>query len=122
VNCRRGGSAERSLKNPNIVDHVHTEPVVIERSPLIHVSLKAMFDATNLGVWIGATWGTALSQINRSCFSSPRHHHREFCRRICKRTVGGLGNSVKRLFRKVVHGPHRGRDPSGGQFKTTNLG
>jgi hypothetical protein len=39
------------------VDHVHTEPVVIERSSLILITLKGMFDATNLGVWIGAYMG-----------------------------------------------------------------
>jgi hypothetical protein len=31
------------------VDRVLTDPVAIERSPLIHVTLKGMFDATNLG-------------------------------------------------------------------------
>jgi hypothetical protein len=51
---------QRSLKNPNIVDFALTQPVVIERSPPIHVTLKGLITATNLPVWIGPYMGWSV--------------------------------------------------------------
>jgi hypothetical protein len=52
--------SERSLKNPAIVDYILTQPIVIERSPPIHVTLKGLITATNLPVWIGTYMGWSV--------------------------------------------------------------
>lgn len=81
---------ERSLKNSNIVDYVYTEPVVIERSPPIHVTLKGMINATNLPVWIGTYMGWSVvpeHSVLLFYHRAGRHHHCEFCRRTCECAV-----------------------------------
>jgi hypothetical protein len=94
---------ERSLKNPNIVDYVLTEPVVVERSPPIHVTLKGMINATNLPVWIGTYMGWSVA---------PEHSVLLFitvpggiiivssAAGLANALSSGLSSSVKRLFRK----------------------
>ena len=95
---------ERSLKNPNIVEHVYTEPVVIERSPPIHVTLKGMINSTNLPVWIGTYMGWSVV---------PDHSVLLFitvpggiiivssAAGLANALSAGLSSSVKRLFRKT---------------------
>ena len=51
---------ERSLKNSDVLDYVLTQPIVIERSPPTHVSLKGLVSATNLPVWIGTYMGWSV--------------------------------------------------------------
>lgn len=94
---------ERSLKNPNIVDYVYAEPVVIERSPPIHVTLKGMINATNLPVWIGTYMGWSVA---------PEHSVLLFitvpggiiivssAAGLANALSAGLSSAVKRLFRK----------------------
>ncbi len=48
---------ERFRKNPNIVEYILTAPIVIERSPPVHVNPKGLITATNLPVWIGTYMG-----------------------------------------------------------------
>jgi hypothetical protein len=94
---------ERSLKNPAIVDYLLTEPVVIERSPPIHVTLKGLLTATNLPVWIGTYMGWSVV---------PDHSVLLFitvpggiiivssAAGLANALSAGLSTSVKRLFRK----------------------
>jgi hypothetical protein len=51
---------ERSLKNPAIVDYVLSQPIVIERSPPITVTLKGLLTATNLPIWIETYMGWSV--------------------------------------------------------------
>ncbi len=94
---------ERSLKNPAIVDYVLTQPIVIERSPPIHVTLKGLITATNLPVWIGTYMGWSVV---------PEHSVLLFvtvpggiiivssAAGLANALSSGLSASVKRLFRK----------------------
>jgi hypothetical protein len=51
---------ERSVKNPDIVDYLLTQPIVIERSPSISITLKGLLTSTNLPVWIGTYMGWSV--------------------------------------------------------------
>jgi hypothetical protein len=94
---------ERSLKNAAVVDYVLTEPVVIERSPPVHVTLKGLITATNLPVWIGTYMGWSVV---------PEHSILLFvtvpggiiivssAAGLANALSAGLSTSVKRLFRK----------------------
>lgn len=94
---------ERSLKNPAVVDYVLIEPVVIERSPPVHVTLKGLITATNLPVWIGTYMGWSVV---------PEHSVLLFvtvpggiiivssAAGLANALSAGLSTSVKRLFRK----------------------
>jgi hypothetical protein len=94
---------ERSLKNPNVVDYLLTQPIVIERSPPIHVSLKGLISATNLPVWIGTYMGWSVI---------PDHSVLLFitvpggiiivssAAGLANALSSGLSTSVKKLFRK----------------------
>jgi hypothetical protein len=95
--------SERSLKNPNVVDYVLTEPFVIERSPPVHLNLKSAITATNLPVWIGTYMGWSVV---------PEHSVLLFitvpggiiivssAAGLASALSAGLSSSVKRLFRK----------------------
>lgn len=94
---------ERSLKNPTIVDYVLTQPIVIERSPPVHINLKGLITATNLPVWIGTYMGWSVV---------PDHSILLFitvpggiiivssAAGLANALSSGLSTSVKRLFRK----------------------
>jgi hypothetical protein len=43
-----------------IVDYVLSQPIVIERSPPITVTLKGLLTATNLPIWIGTYMGWSV--------------------------------------------------------------
>ena len=94
---------ERSLKNPAIVDYILTQPIVIERSPPFHVTLKGLITTTNLPVWIGTYMGWSVV---------PEHSVLLFitvpggiiivssATGLANALSSGLSTSVKRLFRK----------------------
>ncbi len=94
---------ERSLKNPAIVDYVLTQPIVVERSPPVHVNLKGLITATNLPIWIGTYMGWSVV---------PDHSVLLFitvpggiiivssAAGLANALASGLSSSVKRLFRK----------------------
>lgn len=92
---------ERSLKNPVVVDYVITQPIVIERSPPFHVTLKGLITSTNLPVWIGTYMGWSVA---------PEHSVLLFitvpggiivvssATGLASALAAGLSKSVKRLF------------------------
>jgi len=92
---------ERSIKNERIVDHVLSEPFVIERSPPFHVTLKGMLTTTNLPIWIGTYMGWSVA---------PEHSVMLFitvpggiivvssATGLASALAAGLSKSVKRLF------------------------
>ncbi len=94
---------ERSLKNPAMVDYILTQPIVVERSPPIHVTLKGLITATNLPVWIGTYMGWSVV---------PDHSILLFitvpggiiivssAAGLANALSSGLSTAVKRLFRK----------------------
>jgi hypothetical protein len=51
---------ERSLKNTDLVDYILSQPIIIERSPPIGVTLKGLITATNLPIWIGTYMGWSV--------------------------------------------------------------
>lgn len=93
---------ERSIKNADIVDYVINEPIVIERSPPFHVTLKGLVTSTNLPVWIGTYMGWSVA---------PDHSPLLFitvpggiiivtsATRLADALGAGLSKSVKRLFK-----------------------
>jgi hypothetical protein len=93
---------ERSLKNPQIVEHIFTQPIVIERSPPVHVTLKGLLNSTNLPIWIGSYMGWSVA---------PEHSMFLFvtvpggiivvgsAAAIADALGAGLSKSMKRLFR-----------------------
>jgi hypothetical protein len=92
---------ERSIKNPNVVDYIFTQPIVIERSPPFHVTLKGLITSTNLPVWIGTYMGWSVA---------PEHSVLLFITvpggivvvssaiGLATALAAGLSKSVKRLF------------------------
>jgi hypothetical protein len=85
---------ERSLKNPAIVDYILTQPIVIERSPPFHVTLKGLITTTNLPVWIGTYmgWSVVPAPGGIIIVSSATG--------LANALSSGLSTSVKRLFGK----------------------
>lgn len=93
---------ERSLKNPNLVSYVIDQPIVIERSPPVHVTLRGLITSTNLPVWIGTYMGWSVA---------PEHSVLLFitvpggiivvssAAGLATALAAGLSKSVKRLFR-----------------------
>jgi len=93
---------ERSMKNPEVVDYLLTQPIVIERSPPIHLTLKGLLTSTNLPVWIGTYMGWSVA---------PEHSVLLFitvpggiivvgsAAGLAAALAAGLSKSVKRLFR-----------------------
>jgi hypothetical protein len=93
---------ERSLKNASVVNYLLTQPIVIERSPPLHVSLKGLLTSTNLPVWIGTYMGWAIA---------PEHSVLLFitipggiivvssAAGLAEALAAGLSKSVKRLFK-----------------------
>ena len=93
---------ERSIKNPDIVDYVLTQPIVIERSPPFTISLKGLLTSTNLPVWIGTYMGWSVA---------PEHSVFLFitipggiiivssAAGLANALSAGLNKSVRRLFR-----------------------
>ena len=51
---------ERSLKNERITEYVITQPIVIERSPPFHITLRGLLTSTNLPIWIGTYMGWSV--------------------------------------------------------------
>jgi hypothetical protein len=94
---------ERSLKNPAVVDYVLMQPIVIERSPPIHINLKGLITSTNFPVWIGTYMGWSVV---------PDHSVLLFitipggiiivssAAGLANALSSGLSTAVKRLFRK----------------------
>jgi hypothetical protein len=95
------GRPERSLKNPNVVDYIITQPIVIERSPPFHITLKGLITSTNLPVWIGTYMGWSVA---------PEHSVLLFitvpggiivvssATGLASALAAGLSRSVRRLF------------------------
>jgi hypothetical protein len=95
--------SERSIKSPDLVEYVLTQPIVIERSPPLHVSLKGILTTTNLPVWIGTYMGGSVV---------PEHSVLLFitvpggiiivssAAGLASALSAGFSRSVKRLFRK----------------------
>jgi len=93
---------ERSMKNADIVDYVINQPIVIERSPPFHISLKGLLTSTNLPVWIGTYMGWNVA---------PDHSPLLFitipggiivitsATKLADALGAGLSKSVKRLFK-----------------------
>jgi hypothetical protein len=93
---------ERSLKNPDTVDYIITQPVVIERSPPFTVTLKGLLTSTNLPIWIGTYMGWSVA---------PEHSVLLFitvpggiivvgsATGLASAIAAGLSKSVKRLFK-----------------------
>lgn len=93
---------ERSIKNPDVVEYVINQPIVIERSPPFHITLKGLLNATNLPVFIGTYMGWDVA---------PDHSPLLFitipggilvvtsATRLADALGAGLSKSVKRLFR-----------------------
>lgn len=93
---------ERSLKNPEVVEYLLSEPFVVERSPPAHLSLKGLITSTNLPVWIGSYMGWSIV---------PEHSVLLFitvpggiivvssATGLASALAAGLNRSVKRLFR-----------------------
>jgi hypothetical protein len=79
-----------------------TQPIVIERSPPVHLTLKGLLNSTNLPVWIGTYMGWSVA---------PDHSPLLFitvpggiivvtsAARLADALGAGLSKSVKRLFR-----------------------
>jgi hypothetical protein len=51
---------EPSLKNSSVVDYVLSQPIIIERSPPVSITLKGLLTATNLPIWIGTYLGWSV--------------------------------------------------------------
>lgn len=51
---------EDLLENEQIVEYVITQPIVIERSPPIHITLSGLLKSTNLPLWIGTYMGWSV--------------------------------------------------------------
>ena len=94
---------DRSIRNPEIVDFVISEPFVIQRSPPDLLSLKDAITKTNFPVWIGMYMGWSVVPDNSVLLfiSVPGGII------IMSSAVGlanalgsGLSTSVKRLFRE----------------------
>jgi hypothetical protein len=93
---------ERSMKNADIVDYIIKQPIVIERSPPFHISLKGLLTSTNLPVWIGTYMGWNVA---------PDHSPLLFitipggiivitsATKLADALGAGLSKSVKRLFK-----------------------
>lgn len=93
---------ERSMKNSAVVDYILTQPIVIERSPPVHVTLKGLLTSTNLPIWIGTYMGWSVA---------PEHSVLLFvtvpggiiivssAAGLATALAAGLSKSVKRLFR-----------------------
>jgi hypothetical protein len=93
---------ERSIKNPQIVDYILSQPVVIERSPPFTITLKGLLTTTNLPVWIGTYMGWSVA---------PEHSVLLFitipggiiivssAAGLANALSAGLSKSVKRLFK-----------------------
>ncbi|MCG2627757.1 hypothetical protein L6654_14070 [Bradyrhizobium sp. WYCCWR 13023] len=89
------------MKNTDIVEHVINQPIVIERSPPFHITLKGLVTSTNLPVWIGTYMGWSVA---------PEHSPLLFitvpggiiiftsATRLADALGAGLSKSVKRLF------------------------
>jgi hypothetical protein len=58
--------SERSLKNPDVVDYVLSQPIVIERSPPFHITLKGLLTTTNLPICIGTYMGSMAAGLSKS--------------------------------------------------------
>ena len=94
---------ERSIKNPNVVDYLLEQPIVIERSPPVTVTLKGLVTKTNLPVWIGTYMGWLVA---------PEHSVLLFitvpggiivvssATGLASALAAGLERSVKRLFKR----------------------
>ncbi len=92
---------ERSIKNSNFVDYILTQPIIIERSPPIAITLKGLLTATNLPIWIGTYMGWSVV---------PEHSVLLFitvpggiivvssAAGLATALAAGLSTSVKRLF------------------------
>jgi hypothetical protein len=92
---------ERSMENPQIVDYILTQPIVIERSPPFHITLKDLLTSTNLPVWIETYMGWSVA---------PEHSVLLFitvpggiivvssAAGLATALAAGLSKSVKRLF------------------------
>ena len=52
---------ERSMKNEQIVEYLLDQPIVIERSPPFHITLRGLITATNLPIWIGTYMGWSVA-------------------------------------------------------------
>ena len=95
---------ERSLKNPAVAEYIITQPIVIERSPPVHVTLKWLLTTTNLPIWIGTYMGWSVAP--------PEHPVLLFitvpggiitvasATGLATALASGLSTSVKRLFHK----------------------
>ena len=96
------GSPERSLKNASVIDYILSEPIVIERSPPFHITLKGLLTTTNLPIWIGTYMGWNVA---------PEHSVLLFitvpggiivvssATGLATAMAAGLSKSVKRLFK-----------------------
>jgi hypothetical protein len=92
---------ERSMKNPQIIDYILTQPIVVERSPPLHITLKGLLTATNLPIWIGTYMGWSVA---------PEHSVLLFitvpggiivvssATGLASALAAGLSKSVRRLF------------------------
>jgi hypothetical protein len=95
--------SELPLKNPNTVDYILTQPIVIERSPPVHVTLKGMINATNLPVWIGSYvgWNVVPEHSILLLVTVPGGIIIvSSAAGLASALSAGLSSSVKRLFRK----------------------
>ena len=93
---------ERSMKNPEVVDYLLTQPIVIERSPPFQITLKGLLTSTNLPVWIGTYMGWSVA---------PEHSILLFvtvpggiivvssAAGLASALAAGLSKSIKRLFK-----------------------
>jgi len=93
---------ERSLKNADLVNYLLGEPIVIERSPPVHITLTGLLNKTNLPVWIGTYMGWSVV---------PEHSPMLFitipggiivvssAAQLADALGAGLSKSVKRLFK-----------------------
>jgi hypothetical protein len=92
---------ERSMKNEQIVEYIINQPIVIERSPPFHITLKGLVTSTNLRFWIGTYMGWDVA---------PDHSPLLFitipggiivitsATRLADALGAGLSKSIKRLF------------------------
>jgi hypothetical protein len=97
------GRPERSIKNEQVVEYVLTQPIIIERSPPVGITLKGLLTKTNLPIWIGSYMGWSVA---------PDHSVLLFITipggiivvgsaiDVANALGAGLSKSVKRLFRK----------------------
>jgi hypothetical protein len=51
---------EQSPRNASIVDYVLSQPIIIERSPPVGITLKGLINTTNLPIWIGTYMGWSV--------------------------------------------------------------